>query len=241
MTEIAYQSERVMLIHGRAEEYLPSLDKESVGLLLTDPPYGMEFNSGFRKESFGEIHNDGRGDRALVCHILALGIRAVGQSRHVYVFGPGDVLDGLKVSETCQLIWDKGTLGSGNLAAPWSPSHEPITFGVSKWRHGGQAGKPALPVRLRKGSVLRFNRPTGRKVRHPNEKPVALLQELIESSTRKGESVLDPFAGSGSTGVAAVLSGRTAILVESDERWIPLAIERLRAADAVADQIEAVA
>ena len=94
---------------------------------------------------------------------------------------------------------------------------------------------------MRKGSVLRFNPPTGRKVRHPNEKPVALLRELIESSTRSGDVVLDPFAGSGSTAVAAVLSGRRAVLVESDERWLSLAIERVQAAEQIADAIEGVA
>jgi site-specific DNA-methyltransferase (adenine-specific) len=90
---------------------------------------------------------------------------------------------------------------------------------------------------LRKGSVLRFTRPTGRKVRHPNEKPVALCRELIESSTRQGDLVLDPFAGSGSTAVAAVLSGRRAVLVESDVRWLTLAIDRVTRAEKLADEM----
>jgi site-specific DNA-methyltransferase (adenine-specific) len=86
--------------------------------------------------------------------------------------------------------------------------------------------------------VLRFTRPTSRQVRHPNEKPVGLLRELIESSSRAGERVLDPFAGSGSTGVAAVLLGRHALLVESDRRWIDLSIRRLIAAERVAGQMD---
>jgi len=86
-------------------------------------------------------------------------------------------------------------------------------------------------VRLRKGSVLRFGPPTGRTVRHPSEKPVPLLRELIESSTRQGEVVLDPFAGSGSTGVAAVLSGRRAILVESHYEYALLARDRVLRAE----------
>lgn len=235
---IAYESGRVILHHARAEVVLPEIETESLHLLLTDPPYGVEFSSGFRSDSFGQIHNDGTEDRGLVHEILRHGVRIIDQNRHLYVFGPDDVLDGLKISGTTSMIWDKGTLGAGNLASPWSPSHEPITFAVSKHRHAGQAGKDALPVRLRKGSVLRFTRPTGRKVRHPNEKPVGLLSELVESSTRRGEVVLDPFAGSGATGVAAILTGRRAVLVESDERWIPLITERLCAAEAIADQIE---
>lgn len=238
---IAHKTDRVTLWYGNAEDVLPQMPTESVDLVLTDPPYGVEFASGFRSASFGTIDNDSIADRGLIAKVLNEAVRLVGQHRHLYVFGPDDVLDGLKVSETCRLVWDKSMPGGGNLAAPWAPAHEPITFAVSKHRHGGQSGKPSTAVRLRKGSVLRFTRPTGRKVRHPNEKPVALLRELIESSTRQGDLVLDPFAGSGSTGVAALLSGRRALLVESDARWVGIAAERLREAEGVARQIEALA
>lgn len=236
--DVAYQSDRVTLYHGKAEVVLPTLDTESHDLVVTDPPYGVEFESGFRSEAFGQIHNDGQADRGLVHVVLRECVRLVGQNRHLYVFGPSDVLDGLKVSETADLVWDKGIIGAGDLTSAWGPAHEPITFAISKHRHAGQTGKASPAVRLRKGSVLRFTRPTGRKVRHPNEKPVALLRELIESSTRGGDLVLDPFAGSGSSGVAAVLAGRRAVLVESDERWIGLATERITEAERLADAIE---
>lgn len=84
-----------------------------------------------------------------------------------------------------------------------------------------------------------FPGPTGRKVRHPSEKPVALLAEMIESSSRVGETVLDPFGGSGSTAVAAIVRGRRAVLVEANPAYVELAIERVRAAEAVAAGIEA--
>ena len=235
---VAYQSDRVTLYEGNSRIVLPTLATESHDLVVTDPPYGVEFNSGFRTTEFGQIDNDGQADRDAIKDVLRECVRLVGQKRHLYVFGPKDVLGGLKVSDTADLIWDKGKTGMGNLSSPWGPAHEPITFAVSMHRHAGQAGRSSPAVRMRKGSVLRFNPPTGRKVRHPNEKPVALLRELIESSTRIGDLVLDPFAGSGSTGVAAVLSGRRAVLVESDGRWIELAIQRLRAAEAIADSIE---
>lgn len=238
--EPVYSTDRVKLFHGDSRLVLPMFEKESVDLVLTDPPYGVEFESGRRSESFGQIDNDGADDREIVRTVLVECVRLVGQNRHLYIFGPDDVVEGLKVSEPASLVWDKAILGSGDLSASWGPSHEPITFVVSKFRHAGQAGKGALPVRLRKGSVLRFTRPTGRKVRHPNEKPVPLLRELIESSSRQGEIVLDPFAGSGSTGVAAVLTGRRALLVESDERWIPLIIERLEAAERLSSEQVAV-
>lgn len=231
---IVYQSDSVTLHHADALDVLPTIEKESVGLILTDPPYGVEWQSNTRAESFGMLLGDGADDRDMVADVLRESVRIVGQSRHLYVFGPADVLEGQKVSEVVELIWDKGIIGSGDVTAPWGPAHERISFCVSQFRHAGKSGKSVLPTRMRKGSVLRFTRPTGRKVRHPSEKPVPLLAELIESSTRRGDVVVDPFAGVASTGVAAILTGRKAVLIEKDAKWIPTAIERLRAADAAA-------
>lgn len=157
----------------------------------------------------------------------------------MYVFGPADVLPDLLTTAPVALVWDKLRTGPGDLASPWGPAHEPITFMVSKHRHAGEAGATTnVAARLRKGSVLRCTPPTGRKVRHPSEKPVALLAELVESSTRAGELVLDPCAGIGSTGVAAVLRGRRALLIESHRRYAEIAADRLRRAEALMDMAE---
>lgn len=233
---IVYESESVTLWHGDALEVLPTIEKESTGLILTDPPYGVEWQSNTRTEKFNQLFGDGADEdsRATVANVLRECVRVVGQNRHLYVFGPADVMEGQKVSEVVELIWDKGVLGSGDVTSAWGPQHERISFCTSKFRHAGQTGNSGVPARLRKGSVLSFMRPTGRKVRHPSEKPVPLLCELIESSSRRGDVVVDPFAGVGSTGVAAILTGRRAVLVELDEQWIPIAIERLVAAEAAA-------
>lgn len=231
--EVIHQTERVTLYLGDALTILPTLRTESMELVLTDPPYGVEWQSNFRTAAFDAIQNDTPADRAGVHQVLADCVRLTGQNRHIYVFGPEDVLAGLKVSELTRLIWDKGRTGMGDLSAPWGPAHEPISFVVSQHRHAGDTGKPKLAVRLRKGSVLRFPPPTGRKVRHPSEKPVPLLRELIESSTRADETVLDPYAGSGATGVAALLTGRRAVLVEIDPSYAALAKSRLQQAEAL--------
>lgn len=217
---------------GDALDVLPTMTTESLDLVVTDPPYGVAWRSNRRAETFDQLLNDGVDDRAGVAEVLRESVRLVGQNRHLYVFGPTDVVDGLKVSAPAALVWDKATPGSGDVTAAWAPAHEPITFVVSKHRHAGETGREGVPTRLRKGSVLRFPRPTGRKVRHPSEKPVPLLRELIESSSRQGDTVLDPFAGTGSTGVAAILAGRRAVLVELDPDYAALAVERVRKAEA---------
>jgi DNA modification methylase len=232
-----YQSDSVSVYHSDSRMVLPTFVTESVDLVITDPPYGIEFQSGFRKTSFGQIENDAPADRDLVRSVITQCVRLVGQNRHLYVFGPPDVLLGQKVSEITTLIWDKGVIGPGDLTSSWGPAHEPISFTVSKHRHAGQSGSTNIAVRLRKSSVLRYMRPTGRKVRHPNEKPVALLRELIESSTRQGDLVLDPFAGSGSTAVAAIASGRRAIVIESDIQWVDLMVNRVKQAESLAQEL----
>lgn len=86
--------------------------------------------------------------------------------------------------------------------------------------------------------MLHYVRPSGRGVRHPSEKPVPLLQELIESSSKVGETVLDMYAGIGSTGVAAVLTGRRCVLVELDEKYVELSRVRLVEAEKLRLEME---
>jgi DNA modification methylase len=236
---VAYESEWATVYEGDARDVLPTFETESFDLIVTDPPYGKEFVSNQRVERFEAMALDGADDREAVQDVLRECVRLVGQSRHLYVFGPEDVLEGLKITKPVSLIWDKTMMSGGDLSSAWGPSHEPIWFAISRHRHGGMAGGDAIPARRRKGSVLRVSRPTGRKVRHPSEKPVALLTELIESSSRVGEMVLDPFAGSGSTAVAAIVRGRRALLIESNRAYVDLAIERIRAAECVAQEVDA--
>lgn len=63
--------------------------------------------------------------------------------------------------------------------------------------------------------------------KHPCEKPLPMLEHMIATSSRPGAAILDPFAGSGSTGVAAKAMGRKAVLVEMEERFCELAARRL--------------
>lgn len=236
MAELVYETPRVKLFKGDAAEVLPSYKTESFDLVVTDPPYGVEFESGMRAESFGAIAGDGKdlSSRAAVGELLLECVRLVGQNRHLYVFGPEVLRSELdaKVSAPAELIWVKQDgPGMGDLTSPWGPQHEPLHFYTSLHRHGGKRGKLVNPVRMRKGSVLKAVKPTGFKVRHPTEKPLALLRELIESSSKLDEVVLDPFSGVGSTGVAALLLGRRAVLCEVEGKYVDIAVERLRRAE----------
>jgi DNA modification methylase len=223
--------DNVAVYCGDSLELIKAWPRKSVDLIVADPPYGSEYQSGFGQHQ--AIHGDD--DRSAVPALLASVFKPLNDGAHAYVFGfQADELPGLFTSAV-DLVWDKGSIGMGDLSVQWGSSHEPITFGVYySDRRNKVLGRGGLTARLRKGSVLRVGRMnSGQTTRHPTEKPVKLLRQLIESSSVVDDVVLDPFAGVGSTGVAAVLLGRRAVCIEIDEGYCLHAVGRLRAASAI--------
>lgn len=223
-----YQDRHATLYLGDCREVAPQLARGSVDLMVTDPPYGIAFKG--RAHNFATM--DGDTDPTWVPDAIATCLRALRGNRHLYVFGRWD-LSALPVTEPCELVWDKGHAGIGQNGA-WSRSHELITFTTfTPSRSNRERGDGRLAVRMRRASVLRVPRLNSRQnSRHPTEKPVLLLRQLIESSSVIGETVFDPFAGSGSTLEAAIVEGRQAVGIEVDERYAEVAAQRLAALDA---------
>lgn len=218
-----YKNQWCAVIKGDCREILPAMPDE-FGLLVTDPPYGVNFQSNMRQDSWGEIvGDDGKLD---VNECLSLAISKLMAFRHLYVFGPCET-DKLKVGTPAKLIWDKCVMTPGNLNIPWGSQHEEIIFAVKveSEKHKDR-GFGNLSARLRRGSVIRCQR-TMTANHHPTEKPVELLRQLIESSSVMYESVLDPFCGSGSTLVAAQIESRYAVGIEYEERHCETAAKRL--------------
>jgi hypothetical protein len=218
-----YQRDGITLYHGDCADVEVECD-----LLLTDPPYGQEFKSG-RSELWEKIKGDD--DIAGTTQRLQHALQKLRRGRHVYIFGTRLPLASLNLCGFTELIWDKGIIGMGDLSQPWGLQHENINFAtheISKVNR--EKGMGNLAARLRKGSVLRSLRPhSGRVKHHPTEKPVDILRQLIESSSVMGETVYDPFVGSGSTLIAAALEGRVAVGCEFEERYCETAAKRLDA------------
>lgn len=250
--EVLYQSARATVVWGDCRD--PALIAEApvaYGLLATDPPYGVSWKSnrdtnGKREITFGLLAGDAPGEAdwpAVLAEWVGpegTNVRGLARNRHVYVFGYGvDQLKGpLRLGGTAEIIWDKAHRGLGDLASPWGPAHERIVFGVHSKSNLSRESEGRLAARLRQGSVIRVPRPNADRVtKHPTEKPIALMAQLIESSTIRGDLVVDPCAGSGSTIVAAVLEGRRGYGVEIDRGYAELMVERVRAAEKIADQI----
>lgn len=226
MTRVEHIGDATLYL-GDCLEILPTLDVVGVvaDLLATDPPYGVAFKSG-RSQNHRQIENDHVGFD--VRPYIEASLKILRRGRHAYIFGAPN-LDGLALCEPAELIWDKQIIGMGNVSAIWGPQHEKITFAVHEISKANrEKGYGRLAARLRRGSVLSVARPqSGASKVHPNEKPVEVLRQMIEASTMLGDTVLDPFMGSGSTGVAAVLEGRRFVGIEIDPEHFETACDRI--------------
>lgn len=221
-----YEHDGMTIYHADCREVIPLLPADSVDLIVTDPPYGMRWQSGHRRLSFGPIIGDESTEAAVTG--LELCVHALKRGRHVYAFGLYELSAGFS-KPAVQLVWDKELLSGGDLSIPWASQHEPISFWVNN--KDGKLNKRidgGLTARMRRGSIVRGKRLNSLAIaNHPTEKPVDVLRQLIESSSCLYETVLDPFVGCGSTLVAARLEQRQAIGIEIEEKYCEIAAKRL--------------
>lgn len=196
----------------------------SVDLLVTDPPYGIAY-TGKTRQALTIVNDDlgEAGTRQLVGEALrAAPLRPGGA---FYVFAPGGPLHlafllairdaGLAVHQTVVWVKDRFVLGH----ADYHARHEPILYG---WRPG--AAHHFVGDRTQ-DTIWEVPRPA-RSAEHPTMKPVALIERAIRNSSRPGETVYDAFSGSGTTLIAAEITGRTALAMEIDPRYAQVALER---------------
>lgn len=196
-----YKDEYITLYLGDCLEQQEWL---AADVLVTDPPYGMNYKSRKVKES-KHIENDN--DTQVRDKSLELW-----GNKPALVFGTWRVNKPDNVKNV--LIWDKGNdPGMGDLTIPWGLSHEEI-YVLGK----GFIGK-------RGTNILRANKPpSNNRPDHPTPKPISLMEMLI---TKTSGVIADPFAGSGSTLLAARNLSRHAIGVELDEQYCELIANRL--------------
>ncbi len=217
--------------YGDNKDVLASMPDETVDLILTDPPYNINYKSNRRvvNAKFQHLANDNQGD--WIPRFAHEAFRVLKNDRHLYCFCRHDTYPefitafkeaGFKIKRT--LIWVKNNHGSGDLRGDYAPQDEWIIF-----LHKGRRvlnGK-------RESNVLHFPKLSTKKLTHSTEKPVKLLKKLISKSTQPGELVLDPFAGSGSTMQAARELGRTYCMMELSPNYYYTTEERKRGLDQI--------
>ena len=217
------RSSQQMIIQGDSRLELGNLESRSIDLLLTDPPYGMDFKSGWNDKD--KIANDKIGDTiTLLDDVLFECARVLKDDAHFYIFGNIKYITEVKpiiekhLKLKQVLIWDREVIGMGDLKA-YGNSFDIVYFGFNK------TYKELNGTRER--DILRFNRIDPGKNIHPTEKPTSILEYMIKKSSNEDDIILDPFAGGGSTLIASKNLNRNAIGIELEENYVDLILERL--------------
>jgi site-specific DNA-methyltransferase (adenine-specific) len=212
-----------IIIHGDSLEVLPTLEKKSFDLLLSDPPYGIDFKSGWNNKD--KIANDKIKDTVeLFENVLREAVPLLKDDAHFYLFGSIDFLPEIKpivekyLNLKNILIWDRSVIGMGDLKT-YGKSYDIIYFGYNK------TFKELNGIRDR--DLLKFNRVSPSENVHPTEKPLDILEYLIKKSSKEGDHVLEPFSGSGKTLVACKNTNRKATGVEIEEQYYNLTKSRI--------------
>ena len=196
--QVAYRRRRngvqrrrlITLVQADARDWLPTIPDASIDLVLTDPPYHFERGSTYFRTWFETLPDDTWPN--IFSHLY----RVLKPDRHCLVFADDRIrphfdlaarLAGFRLHRP--LVWDKQWLGLGTAA--YRSTYELICF----YERGHRPG-----TSNNVGDVLRARRPHRR---YPTQKPVSVVETLIRQSSQPGEHVLDPFCGSGTTGIAA--------------------------------------
>ena len=198
------------LLLGDCLSIMPLLDP--VDAVVTDPPYGIG-ESGQKNRTRGKKAAPGKykdchwdNEPASADHIEAIKAAAP----HQIIFG-GNYFTGLGPT-SCWLVWDKqnGENDFADCELAWTNLQKAVRRVY--WRWNGM---------IRKGDDIR---------EHPTQKPVGVMEWCINHLPDSAETILDPFAGSGTTGVACVNMGRRFIGIERDQDYFDIACKRVEEA-----------
>ena len=233
MSEPYYSDDHVTIYHGDTLDLLAELEIISVDAVVTDPPYASGSRLEAAKSSSGAMLRAGRfADRPIeLDQMTTTGfvwlMRAVGQAVRPMLPDGGSVLSFIDwrqwpnlvgALETCNyrvqgmIVWDKGSMGLGN---GFRAQHELVCH-ASK----------GVPTIYDRGCGNVITHPRQAPDDHPSPKPEQVMRRLVEVVTTAGQTVLDPFMGSGTTLRAAKDLGRRAIGIEIEERYCEIAAAR---------------
>ena len=186
--------------NGNCLEILETLQNGCIDIVLTDPPYGINYvsNRSIYEDTITKrgLLNDGKEeafellDKA--CEILQ---RKTAENAHLYFFCSWSVFSRFEsiiakyFTIKTPIVWDKGNKGSGDLENDWGNQTEIIIYCVK--------GKKL--VNNRRGNIINVSRLHTSRMVHPTQKPDELIRQILEVSATAGDFVVDPFMGSGST------------------------------------------
>jgi DNA modification methylase len=206
----------------KADTFTALMDGKLANLVVTDPPYNVNYEG-----AAGKIKNDNMGNEAFYDFLLSAFQNteaAMAQDASIYVFhADTEGLNfrkafsdaGFQLSGCC--IWKKPSLVLGR--SPYQWQHEPVLFGWKK------KGKHNWYTDRKQTTIWEFEKPK-KNADHPTMKPIALMAYPIMNSSLTNCIVLDPFGGSGSTLIACEQSDRICFTIELDEKYCDVIVKR---------------
>lgn len=236
------------LYQGDCRVVMQQLAAESVDLIFADPPYflsngGVTCKSGRMvsvhkgkwdvSRGVEENHEFNRSWLAACKRVLKPnGTIFVSGTRHV-IFSVGFAMQQLGFKMLNDIVWYKVT-PPPNLscryfthstetilwAARDSQSRHHFDYQQMKQENGGKQMQSLWSIRPPLKAEKRFGK-------HPTQKPLALLERVVRAASREGDTVLDPFSGSGTSGIASARLGRNFVGVELETEFLDLAVSRM--------------
>jgi DNA modification methylase len=198
-------------------------------LMVTDPPYGVEYDADWRNTALrpdgskiggravGKVLNDDKADWQKAWALFPGDVAYVwhaGNMAHVVA----ESLLACDFGIRAQIIWGKSqfVIGRGD----YHPQHEPCWYAVRKNKKGHYDGG-------RKQSTLwQIEKPRKSETGHSTQKPVECMKRPIENNSNAGQAIYEPFSGSGTTIIAGEMTGRHVYAIELNPAYVDVAVQR---------------
>ena len=220
----------------KAETFDLLMNGKSANLVVTDPPYNVNYEG-----SAGKIKNDNMADDKFYTFLLNAFTnteKVMARDASIYVFhADTEGLNfrrafadaGFYLSGCC--VWKKQSLVLGR--SPYQWQHEPVLFGWKK------TGKHAWYSDRKQSTIWEFDKPK-KNGDHPTMKPIPLVAYPIVNSSMTGCIVLDPFGGSGSTLMACAQTDRICYTIELEEKFCDVIVKRYIEQAGNADEVSVI-
>lgn len=202
-----YQDDAVVIYHADCRDILPLIPDKSIDLVLTDPPYGIDYQSAWRIDR--QRKEKIVGDNEFPLWMFDL----LHPQNAMLVFCRWDILSILQKPKSL-IVWDKCRHSMGDLEHEYGRQWEGIAF----YPFNGHQ------FLNRPKDIIRIPCIPPSQLRHPNEKPIALMAQLLVDNA--GEIISDSFMGIGSTLMAAKKLNRKCIGIEIEEKYREIAAKR---------------
>ena len=209
MADVAYDADGITIYRGDCADVLPGLDPADVGLLLTDPPYGIDLQTDYGNG----WHENGLTYAPIAGDDRPFDPAPLLRYPRVFLFGANHYHSALPPGGSW-FVWDKVTRnGIARRAAD----------GELAWTNAG--GHPVVIYRHMWSGAYRASE--RRTFLHPTQKPVSLMRWIVDRWTEPGDLVVDPYMGSGPVAQACADLGRRYVGVELVDDYVAAAVARL--------------